>query len=74
MKELGEVKESLSTLEDESLKLFEESYRECCGRAKSRGLNMEPDKFENYLADLKERIRKGVTESTNPSTTEGDDV
>lgn len=72
VKELGEVKETLSVLEDESLKLFEEGYRECCSRVEARGLDIEPDKFENYLVDLKERIRKGVEESAKPLTTEGD--
>lgn len=64
-KELSEVKESLSVLEDESLKLFEEGYHECCSRAEARSLDMEPYKFENYLADLKERVKKGVEETVN---------
>lgn len=64
-KELSEVKESLSILEDESLKLFEEDYHECCSRAEACSLDMEPDKFENYLADLKERVKKGVEETVN---------
>lgn len=62
------MKTALETLEDESIKLFKEGQCECWGRGGARGLDLEPDKFENYLGELKENIRKGVSESGNPST------
>lgn len=58
--EMEETKGALGQLKDESLKLFEEGYRECWGRGEARGLDMEPDKFEAYLGELKEKIKKGV--------------
>lgn len=58
--ELEETKGALGQLEDESLKLFEKGYRECRGWCESRGLDMELDKFETYLGELKEKIKKGV--------------
>lgn len=50
------------------LSYSEEGQCECWGRGGARGLDLEPDKFENYLGELKENIRKGVSESGNPST------
>lgn len=51
-KELGETKDALGDLDEESIKLFEEGYRECWGRGEARALDMEPDKFEVYLGEL----------------------
>lgn len=66
-KELEETKVALGDLEEESLKLFEEGYRECWSRGDARGLDMEPDKYETYLGEVKDRIKKGVGEAGKSS-------
>lgn len=73
-KELEDTKVSLADLEDESLKLFEEGYRECWGRSEARGLDMNPDRLVAYLGELKERIRKGTSDAANPSTLETEET
>lgn len=69
-KELDETKKALGDLEDESIKLFGEGYREYWGRGAARGMDMEPDKFEVYLGELKERIKNGVSATENPQVME----
>lgn len=71
---LEETKSTLGQLEEESLKLFEEGYRECWSRGEARGLDMEPDKFEAYLGELQGRIRKGVQESEKSTGADVNDV
>lgn len=72
--ELKETKVSLGQLEDESLKLFEEGYRECWGRVKSRGLDVESDSFETYLGELKGRIKEGTRDAEEPAKTGGNEA
>lgn len=62
-KELDETQATLGQLEEESIRLFEEGYRECWGRGEARGLDMESNKFETYLGELKEKIKDGVQEA-----------
>lgn len=57
------MKAALNILKDESVKLFEEGYLECWGCSGSRAVDMGPDRCEEYLAELKEKIDKGAAAS-----------